>query len=77
MPRHVQATPNGEGLRIGVAILSYAGELAFGVTGDRDTVPDAGVLARAIVDDIRTMVAMIDVRESGRPRAMDHPQSHG
>ena len=69
--------PIAQGLRIGVAILSYAGELAFGVTGDRDTVPDAGVLARAIVDDIRTMVAMIDVRESGRPRAMDHPQSHG
>ena len=40
--------PLGGHVRIGVAIFSYDGEINFGVTGDRDTAPDIGVLCRAI-----------------------------
>jgi diacylglycerol O-acyltransferase len=47
--------PISQGLRVGTAILSYDGTLSFGITGDGDTVSDAGVLARAIEDEIRAL----------------------
>ncbi|MGB8859122.1 MAG: wax ester/triacylglycerol synthase family O-acyltransferase [Ilumatobacteraceae bacterium] len=40
--------PLSQGVRTGVAILSYNGKIAFGVTGDWDTVPDVAVLADGI-----------------------------
>jgi diacylglycerol O-acyltransferase / wax synthase len=40
--------PLGGHVRIGVAIFSYDGGINFGVTGDRDTAPDVGVLCRGI-----------------------------
>jgi len=40
--------PLGGWVRVGVAIFSYDGEINFGVTGDRDTAPDIGVLCRGI-----------------------------
>jgi diacylglycerol O-acyltransferase len=48
--------PISHGVRIGTAILSYDGNLSFGVTGDYDTAADVGVLADAIaagIDDLR------------------------
>jgi WS/DGAT/MGAT family acyltransferase len=40
--------PLSQGVRTGVAILSYNGKVAFGVTGDWDTVPDVALLAEGI-----------------------------
>lgn len=40
--------PLSYGVRVGTAILSYNGQLAFGVTGDYDAAPDVDVLAAAI-----------------------------
>jgi len=40
--------PLSQGVRTGVAILSYNGKIGFGVTGDWDSVPDVGVLADGI-----------------------------
>jgi diacylglycerol O-acyltransferase len=40
--------PLGGSVRIGVAIFSYDGTINFGVTGDRDSAPDIGVLCRGI-----------------------------
>ena len=37
--------PLSHGVRVGTAILSYNGRLAFGITGDFDTAPDVGELA--------------------------------
>lgn len=48
MLAHLPYVPLSHGLRVGVAIVSYDGTLAFGVTGDRDTAPDVGVLADAV-----------------------------
>ena len=48
--------PVSIGVRVGTAILSYNGQLAFGVTGDFDTAPDVDVLARAIADGITELV---------------------
>ncbi len=47
------------GTRIGIAILSYDGRVAFGVTGDYESVPDIGVLTRGIegsVAELRKLV---------------------
>jgi hypothetical protein len=46
------------GMRIGVAIVSYNGRLAFGLTADYDTVPDLAVLARGIEESIAELVAL-------------------
>jgi len=39
-------------LRTGVAMLSYAGRVFFGITSDADSVPDTRVLAKAIERDV-------------------------
>ncbi|WP_410645035.1 wax ester/triacylglycerol synthase family O-acyltransferase [Amycolatopsis sp. lyj-346] len=39
-------------VRTGVAMLSYAGRMTFGITSDADTVPETGVLAKAIEREI-------------------------
>jgi diacylglycerol O-acyltransferase len=44
--------PISHGLRVGVAILSYNGSLFFGATGDLETMPDIGVLARGASTEI-------------------------
>jgi WS/DGAT/MGAT family acyltransferase len=44
--------PISQGVRIGTAILSYNGKIAFGVTGDFDTGKDVDVLAATIADGI-------------------------
>ena len=48
MLEYLPFVPLSQGVRTGVAILSYNGKIAFGVTGDWDTVPDIEVLAAGI-----------------------------
>ena len=43
-------------LRMGIAILSYADRLTFGITGDYDSAPDVALLARLIEDHLSTLV---------------------
>lgn len=52
MEAYLPFVPLTEGVRVGTAILSYNGRLAFGITGDFDTAPDVDVLARAIADEL-------------------------
>jgi diacylglycerol O-acyltransferase / wax synthase len=58
--------PIMHGVRIGTAILSYNGQLAFGVTGDFDTAPDVGLLAAAIAAGIAELRDLA-VREGAQP----------
>jgi len=44
-------------VRIGIAILSYNGALAFGITGDWDTAPDIDVLADGIEAGIAALAS--------------------
>lgn len=44
--------PVAFGVRFAVAILSYDGELFFGITGDRASAPDIDVLAEGIADGV-------------------------
>ena len=53
--------PLGPGVRIGVAILSYNGRLAFGITGDFDTAADIGVVANGIEAELAELVRMAAV----------------
>jgi diacylglycerol O-acyltransferase / wax synthase len=52
MVAHLPFVPIAEGVRFGTAILSYNGQLAFGVTGDYDTAPDVSLLADSIAEGI-------------------------
>lgn len=73
MLEYLPFVPIGAGVRIGIAILSYNGQLAFGVTGDFDTAPDIAVLARGIEAAVADLIErarpehVIDLTESGRP----------
>lgn len=46
-------------LRVGVAILSYADQLVFGITADYDAAPDVDELARGIDEAVATLVAAV------------------
>ena len=52
MLQYLPFVPISYGLRVGTAILSYNGELSFGVTGDWDSATDIGVLARGVVSGV-------------------------
>jgi diacylglycerol O-acyltransferase len=56
-------------VRVGVAIFSYDGEINFGVTGDRDTAPDIGVLCRGIEHGVAQLLGEVDAdtREEAAP----------
>ena len=49
-------------LRTGIAMLSYANELAFGITADFDAVPDVEELSRGIERGPARLVAISDER---------------
>jgi WS/DGAT/MGAT family acyltransferase len=48
--------PIADHVRVGVAITSYDGILFIGVTGDRDSAADIGLLAAGIEDEVRELV---------------------
>ena len=58
MIEYLPFVPLGPGVLIGVAILSYNGRLAFGVTGDFDTATDISVVADGIEAEIATLMAL-------------------
>jgi diacylglycerol O-acyltransferase len=62
MLEYLPFVPLGPGVRIGVAILSYNGGLAFGVTGDFDTASDIAVVAEGIEAEVSTLLALAAAR---------------
>jgi len=50
--------PIGQDVRISIGIVSYDGQLAIGVTGDYDAVPDLGVLCSAIEHALADLVEL-------------------
>lgn len=47
--------PITQGARLGTAVLSYAGQLAFGITSDREHVPTLWAFTRALQRDLREL----------------------
>jgi diacylglycerol O-acyltransferase len=56
--RMIPIPPIALGLRTGIAIVSYADNLVFGITGDYDTAPDVDDLARGIERAVERLVAL-------------------
>lgn len=52
--------PIADRLRTGVAVSSYEGTLYFGITADRDSTPDLGVLTAGIEDGMRELVKAVE-----------------
>ena len=52
--------PIANRVRIGVAITSYDGRLFFGVTADRDSVPDVDLFTASIEDGLTELVKLAD-----------------
>jgi diacylglycerol O-acyltransferase / wax synthase len=72
MLEYLPFVPLSEGLRIGIAILSYNGHIAFGVTGDYDTAPDVHFMAEQIEAEIAGL------RKRAKRRTMTSSgRSHG
>jgi diacylglycerol O-acyltransferase len=52
MVTYLPFVPLAQGVRIGVAIVSYDGGVSFGVTGDYDTIPDLAPFCRRIETEL-------------------------
>jgi WS/DGAT/MGAT family acyltransferase len=59
--------PLGGNVRVGVAIFSYDGGINFGVTGDRDSSPDIGVLCRGIERGVAELLGDPSPKRDKRP----------
>jgi diacylglycerol O-acyltransferase len=68
MLEYLPFVPIAHGVRVGIAIVSYNGRLAFGITGDFDTAPDIDVVAHGIEDAIAELVGLADQGRSSRSR---------
>ena len=62
MLEYLPFVPLSQGVRLGVAILSYNGQVRFGVTGDYDTVPEV----EWFCDRIEAGVAELNERAGAR-----------
>jgi hypothetical protein len=54
---------------LAIAIMSYNGQMNFGLIGDFDALPDIGEIGQAIADELATLVRL--ARESALPAAGD------
>jgi diacylglycerol O-acyltransferase len=62
--------PIGDRLRSGVAVTTYQGRLFIGVTTDRYSMPDAGLLADELAAGFATMIDLA----RGRPETLRSPR---
>ena len=69
MTDYLPYVPLAQGVRFGVAILSYDGRLAFGVTGDYDTAPDVDVLCDGIQASMDELVGVAKATKQKTPAA--------
>ena len=69
MLEYLPFVPLSQGVRIGIAILSYNGNVCFGVTGDYDTVPEVSWFCGRIEASIAELVEQAVIRRSTGPVA--------
>ena len=51
---------------LGIAVVSYAGEMTFGLYADRATVPDLDVLRNGVVDSLHELATLAHTTSSAR-----------
>ena len=76
MLEYLPFVPIAPGVRVGIAIVSYNGRLAIGITGDFDTAPDIDVVAHGVEEAIAELVEIADLaghRRSSRLRRQTQP----
>jgi diacylglycerol O-acyltransferase / wax synthase len=64
MIEYLPYVPLTEGIRVGVAIMSYNGRIAFGITADYDTVPDVNAMAMYIEREIAALRSLAKHRRA-------------
>jgi diacylglycerol O-acyltransferase len=70
MLEYLPFVPIAHGVRVGIAIVSYNGRLAFGITGDFDSAPDIDVVAHGIEDAIAELARLAGLADHERsPRS--------
>jgi diacylglycerol O-acyltransferase len=65
MLEYLPFVPLSQGVRLGVAILSYNGQVRFGVTGDYDTVPEVQWFCNRIEACVAELIEGAGLRGSG------------
>jgi WS/DGAT/MGAT family acyltransferase len=78
MVEYLPFVPLSQGVRIGVAILSYNGQLRFGVTGDYDTVPEVPWFCTRIeagIAELSERAELIAVGSESRRRPAERRRS--
>jgi WS/DGAT/MGAT family acyltransferase len=58
--------PLDEGQAVSIALTSYDGGVYYGINGDRDAMPDVGVLADLIEESLAELVGAVDAESSLR-----------
>lgn len=58
MTDYLPYVPLSQGVRTGIAIVSYNGNMVFGITGDYDTMPDIDVMAERIDAGMNELVEL-------------------
>jgi diacylglycerol O-acyltransferase len=58
MLEYLPFVPLSQGVRIGVAIMSYNGHIAFGITGDYDSAPDVHAMAEQVETEIAVLLEL-------------------
>jgi diacylglycerol O-acyltransferase len=66
MLEYLPFVPIAHGVRVGIAIVSYNGRLAFGITGDFDSAPDIDVVAHGIEDAIAELARLAGLADHER-----------
>jgi diacylglycerol O-acyltransferase / wax synthase len=72
MTEYLPFVPLSEGMQIGVAIVSYNGRVAFGITGDYDSAPDTPQMAHYIESEVERLR-----RQARRVERTKAAQDHG
>ncbi|MBX3287320.1 MAG: DUF1298 domain-containing protein, partial [Actinobacteria bacterium] len=77
MESYLPYVPIADGARVGVAILSYDGVIAYGVTGDQDSVPEVQLVADGAADELHDLLAIAQQppsRTARKPRKARTPK---
>ena len=69
MLEYIPFVPLSQGVRVGVAMLSYNGRVAFGITGDWDSVPDLRPMIAGIDEEMRKLLRLSSTRARKRKSA--------
>ncbi len=75
MTSYLPFVPIAQGMRVGVAMLSYDGTVGFGLTGDWDSVSDLQPMVDGIQAELAALLGEAEPPKPRRPRSARRPRS--